>query len=217
MTQKTFAVLNWELKQKKTRRERFLEEMAVAVPWKELEKLVKPVAPRSEPGELGGRPGYRVAVMLRIYFCQTWYNLFGMKCHVGVDATSGVIHTALCSHAKVPDVEMLPALLHGEEKEVIGDRGYCSESDREELNEKGVKLLTPQKKPVGGVLTEEERERNKRLSARRAIGEHPFHVIKNIFRYTKVRYRGLMKNSCHLTTLCMLASLYLKRKVLAQA
>ena len=75
MTQKTFADLNWELKQKKTRRERFLEEMAVAVPWKELEKLVKPVAPRAEPGELGGRPGYRVSVMLRIYFCQTWDNL----------------------------------------------------------------------------------------------------------------------------------------------
>ena len=32
-----------------------------------------------------------------------------------------------------------------------------------------------------------------------------------------VRYRGLMKNSYHLTTLCMLASLYLKRKVLAHA
>jgi len=72
MTQKTFADLNWERKQKKTRRERFLEEMAVAVPLKELEKLVMPIAPRSEPGELGGRPGCRVAVMLRIYFCQTW-------------------------------------------------------------------------------------------------------------------------------------------------
>lgn len=320
MTQKTFADLNWELKQKKTRRERFLEEMAVAVPWKQLEKLVKPVAPQSEPGELGGRPGYRVAVMLRIYFCQTWYNLsddgmedtlydsesvrrfclgeaavegvpdersirrfrhlleehrlqeklmqrvnrlfsdkgiltktgtivdatiihaptstkneskqrdpemrhtkkgnqfyFGMKCHIGVDAGSGVIHTALCSHAKVADIEMLPALLHGEEKEVIGDRAYCSESDSEELKDKGVRLLTPKKKPVGGKLTEDERERNRRLSARRAIGEHPFHVIKNIFRYTKVRYRGIMKNSCHITTLCMLASLYLKRKVVAHA
>ena len=67
------------------------------------------------------------------------------------------------------------------------DWGYCSESDREELNQKGVKLLTPKKKPVGRDLTEEERERNRRLSARRAIGEHPFHVIKSIFRYTKVR------------------------------
>ena len=43
-----------------------------------------------------------------------------------VDVTSGVIHTALCSFANVPDIEMLPALLRGEEREVIGDRGYCS-------------------------------------------------------------------------------------------
>ena len=43
-----------------------------------------------------------------------------------VDATSSVIHTTLCSHAKVPDVEMLPALLHGEETKVIGDGGYFS-------------------------------------------------------------------------------------------
>ena len=62
-----------------------------------------------------------------------------------VDATSGVIHTALCSHAKVPDIEMFLALLHGENKEVIGDRGYCSESDREELRDKEVRLLTPKK------------------------------------------------------------------------
>ena len=317
MTQKTFADLNWELKQKKTRRERFLEEMTGAIPWKELEKIVSPLAPKSEPGEMGGRPGYRVSVMLRIYFCQTWYNLsddgmedtlydsesvrrfclgeaavegvpdersirrfrhlleehrlqeklmqrvntlfsdkgiltktgtivdatiihaptstkneskqrdpemrhtkkgnqfyFGMKCHVGVDASSGIIHTALCTHAKEQDITRLPALLHGEETEVIGDRGYCSESDREELEDIEVKLLTPKKKPVGGELTEEERLSNRRLSARRAIGEHPFHVIKNIFRYTKVRYTGLVKNSLHLTTLCMLASLYLKRRVL---
>jgi IS5 family transposase len=45
MTQKTFPDLNWEQKDKKTRRERFLGEMELAVPWKELVKLVKPVAP----------------------------------------------------------------------------------------------------------------------------------------------------------------------------
>ena len=141
-----------------------------------------------------------------------WY--FGMKCHVGVDAESGVVHTAICTHAKEADITMLPALLHGEESEVIGDRAYCSEPDREELEEEGVSLLTPKKKPVGGELTESDKARNRKLSGRRAIGEHPFHVIKNIFGYTKVRYRGIKKNSLHLNILCMLSSLYLKRRVL---
>ena len=83
MTQKTFADLNWEQKYKKTRRERFLGEMELAVPWKELVKLIVPVAPRSEPGPSGGRPAYPVEVMLRIYLCQTWYNLPEDPLHVG--------------------------------------------------------------------------------------------------------------------------------------
>ena len=75
MTQKSFADLSWEQKDKKTRRERFLGEMELVVPWKELVKLIVPVAPRVEPGPSGGRPAYSVEVMLRIYLCQTWYNL----------------------------------------------------------------------------------------------------------------------------------------------
>jgi hypothetical protein len=78
-------------------------------------------------------------------------------------------------HAKEADVAMLPTLLHGEESEVIGDRAYCSEPDREELEDQGVRLLTPKKKPVGGELTESDKARNRKLSGRRAIGEHPFH------------------------------------------
>lgn len=63
---------------------------------------------------------------------------FGMKCHVGVDVESGIVHSALSTHAKEPDITVLPALLHGEEVEVLGDPGYCSEVDREELEEQGV-------------------------------------------------------------------------------
>jgi hypothetical protein len=61
---------------------------------------------------------------------------------------------------------MLPALLHGKEFEVIGDRGYCSEVDREELEAQRIRLLTPTKKPVGDELTEVERISNSRLSSR---------------------------------------------------
>jgi IS5 family transposase len=90
---------------------------------------------------------------------------------------------------------MLPALLHGEDSEVIGGRAYSSEPDREELEEEGVSLLTPKKKPVGGELTDSDKARNRKLSGRRTIGEHSFHAIKKIFGYTKVRYRGIQENS----------------------
>ena len=41
----------------------------------------------------------------------------------------------------------------------------------------------------------------------RAFVEHPFHIIKNIFRHRKVRYRGLAKNGHQLHTLFGLANL----------
>lgn len=41
----------------------------------------------------------------------------------------------------------------------------------------------------------------------RARVEHPFHIIKNLFRHRKLRYRGLAKNTAQLRTLFALANL----------
>jgi IS5 family transposase len=65
MTQKSFADFDWEQKEKKTRREHFSGEMELVVPWKELVKLITPVAPWCKPGATGGRPAYPVAWPLR--------------------------------------------------------------------------------------------------------------------------------------------------------
>ena len=46
----------------------------------------------------------------------------------------------------------------------------------------------------------------------RAKVEHPFRVIKHQFGYTKVRYRGLAKNTAQLYTLFMLSNLWMVRK-----
>ena len=52
-----------------------------------------------------------------------------------------------------------------------------------------------------------------KLKARtRALVEHPFHIIKNIFKHRKVRYRGLEKNTGQLRVLFALANLYLVRR-----
>jgi IS5 family transposase len=56
---------------KKTRREKFLEEMERIVPWRELEALVEPHYPKGD----NGRPPVGLKVMLRIYFLQHWFNL----------------------------------------------------------------------------------------------------------------------------------------------
>jgi len=41
--------------------------------------------------------------------------------------------------------------------------------------------------------------------------EHPFHIVKNIFRYKKTRYKGLAKNNAQLNVLFALSNLYLVR------
>ena len=49
--------------------------MEEVIPWEKLEEFIVPLAPKEVPGEPGGRPAYSVSVMLRIYFCQSWYQL----------------------------------------------------------------------------------------------------------------------------------------------
>jgi IS5 family transposase len=141
-----------------------------------------------------------------------WY--FGMKAHIGVDAESGLIHSVECTTAKVADISMMKDCLHGEESLVLGDRGYHTKNRTIEHFEKedGVSILTPTKKPAGAELTEEQKTFNRMLSAVRAIVEHPFRVLKKQFGFTKVRYRGLMKNTGQIVTLFALTNLWLARK-----
>ena len=123
---------------------------------------------------------------------------FGMKeAHIGVDAESGLIHTVECTTAKVADIAMLDACLHGEETIVFGDRGYHKANRTIEhfAKEGDLSILTPTKKPAGGKLTDEQKAFNRMLSAVRAIVEHPFRVVKRQFGFVKVRYRGLAKNT----------------------
>jgi len=48
----------------------------------------------------------------------------------------------------------------------------------------------------------------------RAKVEHPFHVIKNLFKHKKVRYKGLAKNETQLFSLFGLANLVIAKRQL---
>jgi len=62
---------SFERYSKKTRREKFLEEMDRIMPWAELESLIAPHYPK----EGNGRPPVGLSIMLRIYFLQHWFSL----------------------------------------------------------------------------------------------------------------------------------------------
>jgi IS5 family transposase len=305
----------WTQKGKVTRRERFLAEMDVVIPWSRLLALIEPHYPKAG----NGRQPLGLEKMLRIYFLQQWFNLsdpqaedaiydsesmrrfarveigedvvpdettilrfrhilekhgltgeifaavgelltekrlllkagtivdatiiaapsstknatktrdpemkqtrkgkswyFGMKLHVGTDR-KGRVHSVSATHAAAADITEMAGLLHGEERVVYGDQAYWKEADRQSFEARGVRYRV-NRRPRGKVpLDERWRAINKARSRTRARGEHPFHVIKRLWGFAKVRYRGLAKNLARAQTMFALANLYMVRRQLIPA
>jgi IS5 family transposase len=141
-----------------------------------------------------------------------WY--FGMKGHIGVDADSGLVHSICATTAKAADITMLHHLLTGEERAVFGDKAYAKEEDKRAARKAGVFYAMSDKGKPYHPLSSSQRKKNRKHSSVRSKVEHPFHVIKNLWHFTKVRYRGLQKNNLQLHTLFALVNLYLKREQL---
>ena len=138
-----------------------------------------------------------------------WY--FGMKAHVGVDSKSKLIHAVVATAANVADSEVLADLLHGEERRVWGDQAYRGQT--EVIKERAPEALdfTNRRYRHRGVVDEEERRKNRTKSRVRSKVEHVIGVIKRLFGFAKVRYRGLDKNAHRLFVTCALANLFIVR------
>ncbi len=148
-----------------------------------------------------------------------WY--FGMKMHIGTQVRGRpIIHSVQTSTAKEHDRQYKQCLLHGKEKIICGDKGYSSDKDKSQFREAGIfcAVLDKAKRGKAGSvsrkLSQKQQKRNERLSSIRAKVEHPFRIIKCQWKYTKVRYRGLDKNTHQIKTLCALANIYMVRKIL---
>ena len=275
---------------KKTRREKFLEEMDRIMPWSELELLIEPHYPK--PGN--GRPPVGLSILLRIYFLQHWFNLsdpaaeealydspalrrfvgvdlgrapaphettilnfrhllekhdlcgamleavnhyledrgirigtgtivdatiihapsstknatatrapemhqtrkenqwyFGMKAHIGVDSKHGHVHSMCSSAASVADKHLLPDLLHGEERKVWGDGGYQGQGEAIRKAAPQAQDMTSRRTRYKKAVDELQRRKNRTKARVRAKVEHPFRILKRVFGFVKVRFRGL--------------------------
>ena len=306
----SFASLAYDNKKKKTRREKFLEEMDKVIPWEELLQDIKEYYPKAG----NGRQPMPLARMLRIYFMQQWYGLsdpamedalydiesmrrfadidigndevpdettilhfrhllekheltkkifektkrylsekglllregtivdatiisaptstknqtntrdkemhqtkkgnqwyFGMKAHVGTDTGKGLVHNVVVTDAAVHDSQVMDELLHGEEQTVYGDRAYTSEKRKADYEARGIKWRVNRKACRHYQLNSEDVEYNHQQSRIRAKGEHAFLVVKHLWHYHKVRYKGLFKNAAQVFSLFALANLYLVR------
>lgn len=141
---------------------------------------------------------------------QQWF--FGMKLHIGVDTETGLAHSAVVTAANVHDKHPLPDLLHGQEQLVYGDCAYASQSQL--IHAKAPQAVDMTNKTVrpGSPTEELERLVNRGKSRVRSRVEHVFGVVKKLWGFTKVRYRGLAKNATRAFVVTALANLFLARK-----
>ena len=166
------------------------------------------------PSSTKNKSGERDPEMHQTQKGNQWY--FGMKAHIGVDADSGLVHTVIGTAANVNDVTQGHALLHGEEVDVFADAGYQGATKRAEATgvdwhiamRPGKRRALDKETKLGAMLDKIE----KLKAGIRAKVEHPFRVIKRQFGFTKVRYRGLVKNTAQLVTLFALSNLWMARR-----
>jgi len=315
MKQQTFASQSsFEKYGRKSRRELFLDEMELVVPWAELQALVEPHYPKAG----NGRRPVGLSIMLRTFFMQQWFNLsdpgveeafyesatlrrfagvdlgvapapdettvlrfrhlleqydlcgamleavnlhleakgiriatgtivdatiihapsstknekkerdpamhqtkkgnqwyFGLKAHIGVDSKEGTVHSVCTSAANVSDVHMLPDLLHGEERKVWGDGGYQGQTKAIQQAAPKAQDMTCKRTKFKNYVDEVAKKKNTTKARVRAKVEHVFRILKRVFGFDKVRYRGIAKNHHRLCANFALINLYLHRKRLA--
>jgi hypothetical protein len=167
---------------KQTRKAVFLAEMETVVPWSRLETLIEPFYPKKG----NSRRPMPLATMLRIHFMQQW---FGYSDPAMEEARHDI-----------PLSRQFAGLDAFEDAMPDESTNQNNRTIEHLASEDGLAILVPTKKPKGGELTEQQKKSNRILLAIRAVVEHPFQVIKQQFCSTKVRYRGLKKNTGQIVT-----------------
>ena len=166
----------------------------------------------SAPSSTKNQEGKRDPEMHQTRKGNEWH--FGMKAHIGVDSATKIIHSVAATAANVHDSHLLPELLHGNETRVWGDSAYQGQGEIIRTLAPNASDFTHRRYRRGGHLDPIERRKNRNKSRVRAKGEHPFLILKRVFGFAKVRYRGLAKNAERLNVACALVNLFMLRKPL---
>jgi IS5 family transposase len=139
---------------------------------------------------------------------------FGMKAHIGVDAKSGLVHSVQTTRANVHDASVMSELLHGEEQVLVADSAYGDMTLKAQCRQAGLLYLVTDKAARYVKLSGKQHRTNRHKSSVRAKVEFPFRIIKHLWGHTKVRYRGLAKNTAQLHFLFALSNLFQARRAL---
>ena len=144
-----------------------------------------------------------------------WY--VGMKLHISVDSQSGSAHSAVVTSANIHNKHPLPDQRHGGKRRVYVDSAYASQKELIGSKAPNAQDFTNQRTKRNGIVDEVERVKNRNESRIRARVEHVFGLVKRLWGFGKVRYRGLEKNATRAFTALALANIDLARnRLMAQ-
>ncbi|MFB3089790.1 MAG: transposase [Gammaproteobacteria bacterium] len=107
--------------------------------------------------------------------------------------------------------------LHGEEEVLYGDKAYANNERKQAAEANGINWRVNRKATRGKKLNCADKSFNKKSNRVRAHVEHAFGIVKHLWGYRKVRYRGLDKNAAQVFTLFALANFYKVRHELLAA
>ena len=136
---------------------------------------------------------------------------FGMKAHVGVDSQSKVIHSVVVTPASTADCKVMDRLLHGEETRAYDDQAYKSQGQVIRAKAPRARDFTNRQCKWKHHIDAAIKSKNRTKSRIRSRVEHSIGVIKRVFGFAKVRYRGLAKNGNRVFVTAALANIFLVR------
>ena len=139
---------------------------------------------------------------------------FGMKMHIGVDESYGIVHSFTATPANVHDITETARLLQGDEDCVWADAGYQGVAKRPEHRDRDVDwqiAMRPGNRRQLNPRSVAGRAEKAKASVRAKV-EHPFRYVKRMFGYDKVRYRGLAKNEQRISVLLGFTNLLIAQR-----
>ncbi|MEK8088152.1 IS5 family transposase [Thermithiobacillus plumbiphilus] len=164
------------------------------------------------PSSTKNQSGQRDPEMHQTRKGNQWH--FGMKLHIGVDDTLGLVHSLHTTPANVHDLTVADKLLHGKEQRAFTDAGYRGIERRPEHRDRALAWYIARRPGERSRLDAEQRQVERIKASIRAKVEHPFRYIKGVFGYDKVRYRGLARNTHRLYWLAAFANLLIGSRYL---
>lgn len=164
----------------------------------------KPAPPEGKlPPDANGRPGSKL-VRSPLDPDAAWakkdgHHHFGYKAHVALDMGSRIVRRAALTPANINETSCADALICGDERAVYADKAYDSKARSAALKARGIRNRIMRRWHWRWPPPSRwELQRNALLVIRRAPIEPLFALLKNVYRFSRARYRGLARNAAAL-------------------